>query len=369
MPRLHLTAVVAILLLAFGSALGSCAWRGPVRSPELAAERRAALGRAQVWAPTNIRSMDLKTGPRGPGAFALGETVTCDYIERDMHGRSPKFTCVIPGVTPDRVKVKYGVGNAEVYGEVLSTRLLWALGFGADRMYPVRVICRGCPEKIQAERALPSGERVFDPAVIERKMPGRVLESRSDEGWSWKELDLVDVEAGGAPRSHRDGLKLLAVMLQHSDSKPSQQRLACLDADGPAGSNGHGAACTHPFMLVQDLGLTFGRSDMFYRDKNYVNLARWADTPVWTGSAGCVGNLEAPLFATLDRPVISESGRAFLAGLLGQLRDRQIRDLFEAARITRRPASTHSAAPTIDQWVAVFKHKRDEIASKRCERD
>ena len=89
-----------------------------------------------------------------------------------MSGRSPKFTCVIPGAKRDDVKVKYGLDNAEVYGEMLTTRLLWALGFGADRMYSVRVVCRGCPDDIKAEEVLPSGEKVFDPAVVERKMTG-----------------------------------------------------------------------------------------------------------------------------------------------------------------------------------------------------
>jgi len=59
--------------------------------------------------------------------------------------------------------------------------------------------------------------------------------------------------------------------------------------------------------------------------------------------------------------VISEEGRRFLAGLLGQLTDTQIHDLFEVARFTRRQPST-----TVDDWVAVFKQKRDEIATRSC---
>jgi hypothetical protein len=76
--------------------------------------------------------------------------VSCDYVERRRRGRLPKFTCeVAPG---DNVKVKFGSGNGEVYAEVAATRLLWALGFGADRMYPVRVLCRGCPIRRWRER-------------------------------------------------------------------------------------------------------------------------------------------------------------------------------------------------------------------------
>src|SRR6266853_297629 len=111
----------------------------PVLSPEA---RLVAMRRAQVWKATPVPAMDLKAGPQGPGAFAPNETVTCDYFEKKMGGRSPKFACKL--AKDDELKVKYGKENGEVYGEVAATRLLWALGFGADRMYPVKVNCRGC---------------------------------------------------------------------------------------------------------------------------------------------------------------------------------------------------------------------------------
>ena len=357
-------------LLGLALAAGSCASVPSVSSDSEISrkERLEILRRAQVWAPTNIPAMDLKTGPVGPGAFTRGETVRCEYVERDMSGRSPKFTCVIPGKVPDDVKVKYGQGNAEVYGEVLSTRLLWALGFGADRMYPVRVICRGCPASMTARRRLPSGERLFDPAVIERKMPGREIESKPNQGWSWQELDLVD---GGAPRAHRDALKLLAVFIKHSDSKAAQQRLICLDAPS-RGSPPVKDACARPFMLIQDVGLTFGKPDFLFRKVNYVNLSRWSSTRVWATGEGCVGNLDRPLLGTLERPRISEAGRVFLAGLLNQLRDGQIRDLFEASRVTLRsdaPNQNPRLGPDVDEWVAAFKRKRQEIDSRRCPPD
>ena len=49
--------------------------------------------------------------------------------------------------------------------------------------------------------------------------------------------------AGGAPRAHRDALKLLAVFIQHTDNKAAQQRLVCVsddegEAEAPARSRG-----------------------------------------------------------------------------------------------------------------------------------
>jgi len=328
-----------------------------------AADRTAVISRSQVWTPTDIPSMDLKAGPQGDGAFAFHETVSCDYVDKKLPGHSAKFECMIGG--HDKVKVKYGGTNGEVYGEVLATRLLWALGFGADRMYPVNVICRGCPEEFggmfRSRR-----EFRFDPAVIERKMAGKEWPHDDARGWSWSELDLVNAAAGGAPREQRDALKLLAVFVQHTDNKPTNQRILCMDSK-PIDS---GTTCGHPFLLLNDVGLTFGRATRLNGDeKSSVNLEAWRRTPVWKDDRACVGHLPKSLTGTLDNPVISEEGRRFLADLLSQLSDRQIHELFEAARVRlrlRSPGDAFSGFSTIDEWVDAFKEKRSQISDRRC---
>ncbi len=349
---------------------GACASTGapqtprskPTLSPQ---DRLLILRRSQLWEKTDVASKDLKRGPQGKGAFAPGETVSCTYVERKLDGHTPKFDCAV--AADDEVKVKYGLENGEVYGEVAGTRLLWALGFGADRMYPVRVVCRGCPHGLPGGRVDSAGAVVFDPAVIERKAAGHEITARDHEGWSWKELDLVDEAAGGAPIEHRDALKLLAVLMQHTDNKAEQQRLVCLDTFDPD----RGAeACSRPFMLINDLGKTFGRSDIFNRDKAAsVNFERWSSVSVWKGRDGCVGNLAKSMTGTLYDPLISEPGRQFLSGLLAQLTDAQLADLFDAARVTLRPdpnAENIPSAATVQDWVNAFKKKRAEIAGRNC---
>lgn len=323
-------------------------------------EQPTAVARAQVWTRTNIGAMHIKTGPPGPGAFPFRAEVECDYVDVELSGRSPKFACNLGD--NDAVKVKYGGTNGEVYGEVAASRLLWGLGFGADHMYPVRVICRGCPAVIGGILR-GNGDRVVDPAVIERKMPAAEL----SDAWSWKELETIDEKAGGAPRAHRDALKLLAVFLQHTDTKPQQQRLVCLDAPAMPVN----AACSRPFMLIQDVGVTFGRASTFNDNaKSSINLAAWSDTPIWKGNSGpCVGNLPKSFTGTLGEPVISEEGRRFLASLLEQLSDNQIRDLFDVSRVTlrvRAPGDARSGFPAIAEWVDAFKQKRAEIVGRRC---
>jgi len=317
------------------------------------------MERSRVWSPSDIASKDLKAGPSGPGSFQFRETVTCKYLDKKLSGKSPKFACVIG--EDDEVKVKFGGTNGEVYGEVLATRLLWALGFSADRMYPVNVICQGCPDEfLGIERA--NGESRFDPAVIERKADGHEW---GEKGWSWRELDRLDSERA-APRAHRDAFKLLAVFMQHSDSKPEQQRIVCQSkAKWPDPET-----CTNPFLMISDVGLTFGRATLSNANETSgVNLTAWRETPVWKDDKQCVGNLPKSFSGTLGEPVIGEAGRKFLADLLMQLSDRQLHDLFEAARVRlrlRSPGKVDSGFATEADWVEAFKAKRQQIVERRC---
>jgi hypothetical protein len=360
MVRLSISAVLVAVVLAVGGVLPSSGWAGgaEARGDAKSDERKATIARAQVWSPGAIGTRDIKAGATESNGFAFHQTVTCDYLPKQLSGASPKFACLIG--KDDEVKVKFGGTNAEVYAEVAATRLLWALGFAADRMYPVRVICRGCPQTF-AGIARENNESLFDPATIERKLPAREF----GEAWSWKELDLVDEKSGGAPRAQRDALKLLAVFLQHTDTKPQQQRVVCL-GEAPDATAG---ACARPVMMINDVGLTFGRANMFNVNGKAMHLVQWASTPVWKDAPGCVGNLPKSLTGTLNDPVISEEGRAFLAGLLTQLTDRQIHDLFDVARVTLRtrdPGKARSGFATVEEWVDAFKQKRAQIVDRRC---
>jgi hypothetical protein len=349
-------AIVIIITLAVLPRGDLSAAKNPFKN--LATEQRLdAMRRAQVWQPTDVSKVDIEAGPENPKGFVNGETVTCNYVPRKITG-TPKFYCeVAPG---DIVKVKYGEDNGEVYAEVAATRLLWALGFGADRMYPVTVNCRGCGVDPAKTDKIATGEtHVFDPAVIEREMPGESMETRDIQGWDWIELNYVDETIGGAPVAQRDALKLLAVFMQHTDSKSAQQRLVCLDKHVSESSD---SMCAHPFMMLNDVGKTFGKANLFNRNEpGAVDLKAWSSMAIWKDKNSCVGNLPKSYTGSLFDPKISEPGRQFLANLLSQLSDDQIYDLFEVARVARRQPST-----TVDDWVGVFRKKRDEITSRSC---
>jgi hypothetical protein len=349
-----ITAVLALAVTLLDGAATAALGQTGKESPE------SLIPRSKVWHPVETAALNLKTGPDGPGAFAPRETVACDYFDKKLSGNTPKFACRLPN--GDELKVKYldaNNKNGEVYGEILGSRLLWALGFGADRMYSVRIVCHGCPATVGGI-VREDGDRILDPAAVERKL-GRELADR----WSWAELDKISEANGGATRAERDALKLLAVFMQHSDSKPVQQRIVCLD-----GASDKKQRCAEPLMMISDVGISFGRALARNQEPRVsVNLTEWSELRVWKDEKTCVGNLSGSWTGTLKYPEISEAGRRLLADMLMKLSDDQLRDMFEAAHVDLRPRSPQegrSGFPTVDEWVTAFKDKRRQIVDHRC---
>jgi len=141
-------------------------------------------------------------------------------------------------------------------------------------------------------------------------------------------------------------------------------------------------------MIVQDVGATFGSGGFFTSNSTAkMNLHEWSGEELWkkTGNPGmseadcpvCQARLTKSLTATdgLSDPTISEEGRRFLAGLMCQLTDAQIEDLFKAAHVVDMPEyhmGDGSFKQGLDeatiqkQWVGAFRAKREELASGRC---
>jgi hypothetical protein len=338
-------------------------------------EREQLLERARVWQAIDTASLNLVRGPDLPASLRIPPAIGCNFHfpDKPLTGLTPKFQCELkPG---DVAKVKYGVSNGEVYAEVAASRLLWALGFKADVMVPSRVTCLGCPADPFKEstadwhlgRTSDVSTRVYDVAVIERPFGGRAIEMPSYEGWAWPELDKLG-KAGAATRAELDAFTLLAVFIQHSDSKPEQQKIACLDSEKQKDAKGN-ETCASPWLVISDLGGTFGKATRLNTSK--MNLADWDSMPIWRDAAKCVGDLPRSFTGSLDNPHISEAGRRFLADRLTRLRDKQIRDLFVVSNVEKHGETTTGAdgtkrKVTVDDWARVFKRKRSEIVAAHC---
>lgn len=332
------------------------------------AERLDALSRAIVWQPPRLPIARARLGsdPKQPASLE------CTFAVTDVGGTAPKFDCDLPG--GERIRVKYG-RTPEVPSEIAAARLLHALGFGADNMMLVeRLRCYGCPpEPFLVMRTLglagahdlygriqnASTYKDFEWVAVERKHYGRPIETDAIEGWAFFELETIDPKKGGAPRAHVDALRLLAVMLAHWDNKSENQRLVCLsEKDWPEGGK-----CSRPMAMLQDIGSAFG--------PRKVDLEGWKAAQIWGDRASCTATMAGlPYDGATFRPVpITEAGRQHLAGLLRQLSNDQITELFAAARFDKAGGLIGGNASPVAEWVAAFNHKVRQISDgPRCPR-
>jgi hypothetical protein len=311
--------------------------------------RRDALARAAVWAEpaTPLRDADLSQPAHG-----LPDEVHCAFRVAAVDGTVRKFRCTLP--SGETVRVKYA--GPEPHGEVAASRLLLALGFGADRVGFVRRLhCAGCPwapfatlKAVTLARAVGLYERVvrydrtvtFDWVAVERRDPGEQIETAEIEGWTFEELARVST----ASRAHADALRLVAVFLAHWDNKAENQRLVCLSG----GPDARGR-CARPFAMLQDVGATFG--------PRKVNLDAWREAPIWTNRARCeVGMETLPHGGATFVPVrISEPGRRLLVDRLRSLSRAQVVGLFTGARVEPKYGR-------VQQWADVFEARVARLA-------
>jgi hypothetical protein len=376
----------AALLLASSTALAVEAPKLPTPTPE---QRIELLRRARVWEPTDVKSKDLYNGPQGKLKLRVGAEVACEFVPMLLGGFTEKFLCRLDDGSIVKVKYLEDDRFKEVYGEVLGTRLFWALGFYADRMLPVRVVCRNCPKRpwryvsLRTNRhavddqgrirSFPPeaeiGTHVFDPATLEEKLDAETIEEHKDQGWSWKSLALVDRSLGGATTAELDALKLLNAFVQNADNGHEQNAFACPRDELVEDGSGH-VTCRRPILYVDDLGAVFGRGGGLTRYQGRVDYEGWKARRVWRDRTACRARLAAIGWVVhptcLIDPVVGEEGRALLARLLGELSDAQIADLFRAARIeglhqTMPDGASGRREVTVEDWVALFKKKRDEI--------
>jgi hypothetical protein len=328
------------------------------RGSGLGLSRDEALRAARVWtAPVRpIAEADLAANPSG--GFRPEDEVDCTFILRPSQGWSPKFECAL--ASGEEVKVKYGHNSVEVFAEVAATRLMAALGFGADRMYVVRAVrCRGCPlypypraPILDAARQDPGRVTTFKLAAIERKMPGQPIRAAGHEGgWGWPDLERIDAAAGGSSRAEVDALRLMGVFLNHWDAKEANQRLVCLErGEGPGG-------CSRTFALIHDVGETFG--------PRAVDLDGWRNSRIWSDPAACRVSMKGLPYdgVAFGEPQITEAGRQLLGGLLGQLSHAQVVALFRGARFPDYVRQSKEGRD-VEKWAAAFEDRVRQIVDR-----
>jgi hypothetical protein len=343
---------IAIIGLGFGIG-GFETGDGLPKPPEKEwAARNAALTRARVLRdePFDASTIDFAADPNS--AVVNPKLTVCKYTPDEVSGTTPKFDCVLEN--GDKVKVKYGY-TKEIPSEIVASRLLHAMGFGADRVSRVETVrCHGCPFQPFHTRTLweiiglteymdrridHDKYRDFEHVSVERNFDGSVIEVGHERGWGFYELDKIDAAKGGATRAEIDALRLMAVFLHHWDNKTSNQRLTC--------PNSETGDCKHPLAMIQDVGSNFGPKKM--------HLENWTSRPVWTSTGSCTVSMKSMPYkgGTFVDARISEEGRRLLGDRLRQLRHSQIESLFASAGVEDARA-----------WTAAFQDKVRQIADR-----
>ena len=204
--------------------------------------------------------------------------------------------------------------------------------------------------------------------MIERE-GGSKVEVPGYEGWALPELDTIGTRAGGATRAQLDAFKLLAVFIQHSDSKPGQQEIVC--QEGRKGKDAKGnETCAEAWLVIKDLGGSFGKATKLNSSK--MNLADWDEARHLEGRQAVHRRHAAVVHGKSRGSEDQRSGSRFLSERLMLLRDQTDSRPLHGVECdeTWRNASTAadgSKRPvTVDDWVRVFKRKRSEIAAARC---
>ncbi len=369
-------------------------------------ERLQYLKEASSWIddihPIAIR-IDGPLQPKGKQVFSYNQMIECSFSEPVIddipNGKTPKFWCI--DKNGNKLKIKYEnletkELNDGIFGEILSTRLFWMLGFPADSIYPVQINCLNCPEKpwnyirgFFAKSKQDRGEHISDrdknyiqdlskprmqnlilnTAVIEIKYPYDTIEIKDNQGWSWREFKSI-LTKDNPYRIQHEALALLSSFIQHADNKPEQQRLICADNDRKKN-----AKCKQPVIMIQDLGFSFGHGYIDgQRETGTASLKGFINAPIWSDEQQCITKINYYKWTGEEISIqISEDGRIFLLNLLNRLTDDDIVSLFIPARFYLKPETINISGierpVTIIDWVKAFKERIDKISSHKCPRD
>jgi hypothetical protein len=339
--------------------------------------RLGYIQRAALWQLMNVDSLDLRAGQQifdkqGRSKILPNDAIVeCTYRQEALGGTTNKFKCDFNSATDvlgnpidiqlGKLKVRYN--SLKTYSAVITTRLEWALGFGADIETPVtRVLCHGCSKDPFKQKAAVNGDSVFLQASIETHMQGKdgiYVEGtryskdngKDDPAWFWSELQNIN---DPARKAQADALILFATFLKHGDSKAIQNKLLCLTKLNDKGF------CKDPFLYVHDFGNTFGSDGLSVHP---LDFKRWSSASLWRDQNSCVvkNYMNIGNGPGLSDTEISEAGRRLFADGLSNLiqHGSKLRDIFDAAKIQNY--DDHGSRYSADDWVNLFKSRAAQI--------
>ena len=378
--------------------------------------RKACIEQASLFfEQPNLTADDLYRGDMNNRGFLPDEKLYCRFTFHRKSGSSPKFRCYLTdsnykyyakdrnivssatitdkeghlidyyghriydednekALKADKVRIKYTTGKTrhrEVFTEIAATRIFWSLGLYHDSMYPVKVKCLGCSHDPHKERQKYATNSIqgFYPASAERKLPGKEIEIRNNQGWSKRELKKKYHNSGESTKIEIEAFVLATNLFNYHNPLWFQNRITCLKGH----YNKLTGVCDKPVLYIQDLGSTFGSDELFVNPRG--DYSKWQDKGIFKDRSSCKvrGNFGKIKY-------ISEEARSFLMQRLNALTEDKVRAIFDAAHFElvdeelREEVSKqypNLRGPELDRmvinkWVYTFMDRIKEIDSVRC---
>jgi len=337
-------------------------------------ERTAKVYRAPDPGYDPVLGYNRAKGPRRGAppvdANGMAKPINCVAAKDETPGAgtTPKFHCVIPGLTDNdgdliRYKVKphfkgqsRDKRNGEIYGEFLSSRFSQALGFFADDEWVADVTCPDC-EKSLTRSFQGASFSPFQPAAGIELSLGRGVDVKCNNKDAGPLAgSLQKLLENGAPRAEIDAFKLWLAFIDHGDTKTDNHKFACLNSR----RNADGTRRCEPgeaVFYVSDMGSTFGYSSS---SEKKATLAVWrGKDPIKVSGGSCTTSAKS-----VGDAKISEEGRRLLAAGLQRLLDAERRNgtitkVFRASRNAERDRPA-------EEWTAEFVRKARLIIDARC---
>jgi hypothetical protein len=336
---------------------------------QLAADRHLLDEKGQPVAITDIKVVLEENSGGENRAHLYAKTDTTNQNEIDA----------------DRFKVKYlkpphpehDRRYNEVFTELAAGRILWALGFPADHVYPVASVnCVGCtasPFESNLEQntaALTAAPSVFRMVTVERDIPWSEIDPENDETWSWQ--DVARYYADGTwtqqQKIEYDAYRLALGLFNYHNAIDVQNRVACAEFKEGASNP---RICTKPYIFVQDLGSTFGKPKGFIFGTNpRGDFAAWQSQTVFKNASSC--ELRAHLDG--DRKVL-KAALDIVIDRAKSLDRTRVREIFKVARFDlmdqkqlkkiRETESDEAKVREIalDQWTDLFMQRIAELST------
>lgn len=264
--------------------------------PALPQKKQSASGRPVLWERVNIRSRDLYLGPGGREMLPDLSHIT--FIKEEKGGYSTKY------------KIKDGAGREwvakvgnEAQSETAAVRLLWAIGYRTEINYLV-------------PRLTIPGKGTFNNVRLEAR-PDDVERGKE---WKW----------GGTPferTPQMQGLKIMMAFINNWDMKSANNVIIRSDDETQ--------------YVISDLGVSFGKTGsnplpLFWRiGRSRNNPSDYSRSTFITGTSKDRVKIHFNGKNRTRMDDIRLSDARWLADLLTQLSDQQIRDAFRAANYSQ----------------------------------